>query len=69
MTGGLLTAKDVARLLASSLSFVSKEVRLGHIECVRLGSSLRFTESAVQDYIRRNTRRVTSLVAVRGRRQ
>ena len=69
MSAPLLTAKQLAERLSCSLSFISKEARLGRIETVRLGSALRFTEQAVDEYVERSTKRVTSLVAVRrGRR-
>lgn len=69
MTGRLLDPREAAERLRCSVSLVRKLSRIGQLETVYVGRLPRYTEAALDEYIERSTRRVSSLaVARRGRR-
>ena len=48
----LWTAKDVARYVKGSVSWVYKAAEAGLLPCVRIGSMLRFEPAAVRSFVR-----------------
>jgi putative molybdopterin biosynthesis protein len=50
----LLTVKQVAELRNMSVSYVYKSAERGDIESFKFGSSLRFTEDHVNEYMRKS---------------
>ena len=48
----LWTAKDVARFVSGSVSWVYKAAEAGVLPCVRIGSMLRFEPAAVRSFVR-----------------
>ena len=52
---GLLTAKDVARMLAVSEKTVYSWVNKGAIPYCKLGSCVRFSSAALKDWVRHRT--------------
>jgi excisionase family DNA binding protein len=47
----LFNVSEVAELLSVSTSFVYKKAERGELESIKIGSTLRFQDSAVQRYI------------------
>jgi excisionase family DNA binding protein len=52
MTGSLLTADDVARLLSVPTSWVYEQSRLGRIPTVTLGRYRRYRREAIEEWVR-----------------
>jgi excisionase family DNA binding protein len=50
----LFTVKEVAELINMSVSYVYKSAEKGDIESFKFGSSLRFTEDHVNEYMRKS---------------
>jgi excisionase family DNA binding protein len=63
----LLTSDEVAALLKATPRFVRRLVAQRRIEYVKVGRLVRFQESAVTDYVRRN--RVVAMTRADIRRQ
>jgi excisionase family DNA binding protein len=63
----LLTSDEVAALLKATPRFVRRLVAQRRIEYVKVGRLVRFQESAVADYVRRN--RVVAMTRADIRRQ
>jgi excisionase family DNA binding protein len=51
VTGRLLTANEVAELLAVPVSWVRESTRSGAMRCVRLGRYVRFERPAVEAWM------------------
>lgn len=51
----LLTVPEVMTLLRVSRAFVENETRKGHLTVIRLGRSVRYRYSDVQDYLTQRT--------------
>ena len=51
MTERLLTAEEVAELLAVPVSWVRESTRSGAMPCVRLGRYVRFERAAVEGWL------------------
>lgn len=51
--GQLLTVEDVSKKLSIPKSSVYKKVESGELPCVKLGRKIRFSESEVEEYLRR----------------
>jgi excisionase family DNA binding protein len=49
----LFNVSEVAELLGVSTSFVYKKSERGELESIKIGSTLRFQDSAVQRYIKK----------------
>ncbi|ABS03263.1 helix-turn-helix domain-containing protein [Kineococcus radiotolerans] len=60
----LYTLAQVAVIFGRSQRWVRDRVRAGDLSHVRVGSSIRFTEQQLRDYIERNSRTVSKPAAV-----
>lgn len=47
----LLTAKEAAAYLNISVSMLYKLMKQGRIECIKIGSSTRFPQSYLEDWV------------------
>lgn len=65
MTGRLLTADEVAELLAVPVSWVRESSRSGAMPCVRLGRYVRFEREAVEAWLA-ECRQPGRAIALRG---
>jgi excisionase family DNA binding protein len=53
----LYKASDVAKMLSVSPSFIYKKAEKNELESLKIGTSLRFTESQVQSYLEKCVKR------------
>lgn len=67
MTGRLLNPGEAAERLRCSVSLVRKLSRVGQLETVLIGRLPRYTEAALDDYVQRSTKRVSTLAVARRR--